>query len=358
MSPGGGECMGEFEAIGDAMTGGVLGRAVEPKSGEAGDGHTRESNCLNCGTRLDGPYCRECGQHAHVHRTLGAFFHDFAHGVLHFEGKIWRTLPLLVWKPGELTRRYVEGQRASFVSPIALFLFSVFLMFAVIHAVGAPDFSGENKVSINQDARQKKDVSDALETLRKQRAEAVAAGKSTTIQDAAITQLESRSGSPSAKQSRKAMDVSLGPELEWLQDPLNHAMKNPDLLLYKIQSNAYKFSWLLIPISVPFVWLLLLHRRRYRQFGVYDHTVFVTYSLAFATLVVVAATLVGKLVRSNDLAVMAISIIPPVHMYRQLRGAYDLSRFSAAWRALALAIFALIALSIFILILVALGAFD
>ena len=40
-----------------------------------------------------------------------------------------RTLPMLAWKPGELTRRYIDGQRARFVSPIALFLFCVFLMF-------------------------------------------------------------------------------------------------------------------------------------------------------------------------------------------------------------------------------------
>src|SRR6476660_7237638 len=133
--PSGGLRMGNFEAIGDAVTGGVLGRAVEPKAGE-GDGHTHETNCLNCGHPLDGPYCSACGQHAHVHRTLSAFFHDFLHGVLHFEGKIWRTLPLLAWKPGELTRRYIEGQRASFVSPIALFLFSVFLTFAVMGMLG------------------------------------------------------------------------------------------------------------------------------------------------------------------------------------------------------------------------------
>src|SRR5437763_3434704 len=123
--------MGEIGAIGDAIAGAVLGRAVEPNAGEA-DGHTHEGNCLNCGAPLIGPYCNQCGQHSHVHRTLGAFFHDFAHGVLHFEGKIWRTLPLLAWKPGDLTRRYISGQRASFVSPIALFLFSVFLMFAVL----------------------------------------------------------------------------------------------------------------------------------------------------------------------------------------------------------------------------------
>src|SRR4051812_433341 len=113
--------MGNFEAPGDAVTGGDVGRAVEPKACEtAPDGHTHETNCLNCGALLTGPYCHECGQHAQVHRTLSALFHDFLHGVLHFEGKIWRTLPLLAWRPGQLTRCYIEGQRARFVSPIAM----------------------------------------------------------------------------------------------------------------------------------------------------------------------------------------------------------------------------------------------
>jgi hypothetical protein len=87
--------MPDLEAFGDAVTGGVLGRAIEPKAGETADGHTREANCLNSGAALTGPFCHQCGQHAHVHRTLSAFFHDLLHGVLHFEGKIWRTLPLL-----------------------------------------------------------------------------------------------------------------------------------------------------------------------------------------------------------------------------------------------------------------------
>ena len=37
------------------------------------DGHTHETRCLNCGTPLLGGYCLGCGQHAHVHTTLGAF---------------------------------------------------------------------------------------------------------------------------------------------------------------------------------------------------------------------------------------------------------------------------------------------
>src|SRR5829696_6410311 len=105
---------------------------VEPLPGGGkdlpADGHSEERDCLNCGTRLVGPHCHGCGQHAHVHRTLGAFFHDLLHGAFHFEGKVWRTLPLLAWRPGRLTREYIEGRRESYLSPIALFLFAGFLL--------------------------------------------------------------------------------------------------------------------------------------------------------------------------------------------------------------------------------------
>ena len=117
---------GSEEVVGDIAAGALAARAIEPAHGEVGaDGHTHEAACLNCGTVLVGPHCHGCGQAAHVHRTLGAFFHDLLHGVFHFEGKIWRTLPMLAWQPGRLTREYIDGRRASYVSPIALFLFSV-----------------------------------------------------------------------------------------------------------------------------------------------------------------------------------------------------------------------------------------
>jgi len=82
-----------------------------------------------------------------------AFWHDLAHGVLHFEGKIWRTLPLLAWRPSALTRRYIDGERARFVSPMALFLFSVFLMFAIFSAVGGPFDSASNVQASAEAAR-------------------------------------------------------------------------------------------------------------------------------------------------------------------------------------------------------------
>jgi hypothetical protein len=341
--------VGNLEAVGDALTGGVLGRAVEPKAGETADGHTDERVCLNCGAPLAGPFCHQCGQHAHVHRTLSAFFHDFAHGVLHFEGKIFRTLPLLAWKPGQLTRDYIDGQRARFVSPIALFLFCVFLMFGVI-GLTSQSFSGKAAADAAREIQQDQTK---LSILQNQRA--TATGSIAAKLDEKIADLKSEVTALQAVKAGKVDAASFHIQSDLLggiDERLGKAAQNPELLFYKVKTNAYKFSWALIPISVPFVWLLFPFSRRFR---VYDHIVFVTYSLCFMMLLLTAGTLVGLV--SASLAGLA-WFVPPVHMYRQLRGTYGLSKRGAVWRTFALTIFAFIAISLFASLLVTIGVVD
>jgi uncharacterized protein DUF3667 len=346
--------MSDLEALGDAVTGGVVGRAIEPKAGEVADGHTHETSCLNCGTPLAGPYCHECGQEAHVHRTLSAFFHDFLHGVLHFEGKIWRTLPLLVWKPGELTRRYIDGQRASFVSPVALFLFFVFLTFAAVSLGGKS--AGPN--SAGAKAALADEVSDAKANIAKlemKRAIVVKTGAPTAKIDSDLSEARGELATLTSLEGHQLKGDATGiPDgvLPWLRAPLKKATDNPELLIYKIKTNAYKFSWALIPISAAFVWLLFPFNRRFR---LYDHIVFVTYSLCFMLLLFTVSTLVELVAAS--IASLAF-FVPPFHMYRQLKGTYALSRGGALWRTAALTIFAFMAISLFVSLLVALGLFD
>jgi hypothetical protein len=347
--------VGNFEAFGDAITGGVVGRAVEPKAGE-GDGRTHEANCLNCGAPLAGPFCHECGQHAHVHRTLAAFFHDFLHGVLHFEGKIWRTLPLLAWKPGELTRRYIDGQRASFVSPIALFLFCVFLTFAAMGLTGS--MFGHMPAEASKDiAKDLRNDEMRIATLEQQRAEFVKAGVSTAKVDRKLSDTRAEITMLKTLKEKNippgAFNIDGSDGLpDWLADTVGNARENPELLFFKLKTNAYKFSWALIPISVPFVWLLFPFSRRFRW---YDHIVFVTYSLCFMMLLLIAGTLVGLV--SSAIASLA-WFIPPIHMYRQLRGTYGVGRWGGIWRAAALGVFAFVAIGLFTSLLVTIGAMD
>lgn len=341
--------MGEFEALGDAVAGGMIGRAVEPSAGEPGaDGHTHEKNCLNCGTPLIGDFCYECGQKAHVHRTLTGFFHDLVHGVLHVEGKIWNTLPLLVWKPGELTRRYIDGERARFVSPIALFLFSVFLMYAAVSLLGNMSLPEEAKAGIQNELR----VNQAkLTELEKQRTAAEQAGKPTAALNEKIGDLRDEIKAMEAVREGK---LEVGGNLPgWVGSGISNAAKNPELVAYKLKTNAYKFSWLIIPLSVPFVWFLFPFSRRFR---LYDHTVFVTYSLCFMSLLVVAGLIFG----AAGMAGMAglLWLIPPVHMYRQLKGTYQLGWAGALWRVSLLAIFSFLVMGFFSAILVGMGTFE
>src|SRR5690349_22306240 len=74
----------------------------------------------------------------------------------------------------------------------------------------------------------------------------------------------------------------------WIRPFIENARDNPDLVSMRVQDAASKYSWLLIPFSVPFMWLLFPLRRR---FNTYDHTVFVTYSLSFMMLLVVVGGL-------------------------------------------------------------------
>lgn len=349
--------MGEFEAVSEAVTGALVGRAIEPAAGEAADGHTHERACLNCGAALTGPYCHECGQRAHVHRTLEAFFHDFLHGVLHFEGKIWRTLPLLAWRPGVLTRRYIDGQRARFVSPIALFLFSVFVMFAVLSMLGGSKthFGAERDLA----AAERATTAD-IRALEQKRAAAGADSAAVEDIDAdirsekndlAVIQELRRRGITEATFSRSTDNFNSS--VPWIEEAYHKAKQNPDLLLYKLKSNSYKWSWAIIPLSVPFVWLLFPFSRRFR---LYDHTVFVTYSVTFVTLLATVGSLLGQI--GLDALAPALAFVPPVHMYRQLRGTYGIGRGAALWRTAALLVFATIVLTAFVLLMATLGILD
>src|SRR3954452_9829742 len=269
--------MGDLDSVGEVVTGGLLASAVEPRAGgaRAGD-HTHEKNCLNCGAVLTGAYFGACGQKAHVHRSVRGFLQDFIAGLLNFEGKIWRTLPMLAWRPGEMTRRYIAGERAHFISPVALYLFTVFAMFAVLNFTG--EFSPANTTKHMQEGL-KTDIAEgqkklvALELKRKLTAEA---GKDVAELDRKIAKRKE-----DIRETRKVIQekVVTSGDLDegtpgWIRPFLQNARANPDMVSMKVQEAASRYSWLLIPISVPFMWLLFPFRRRYNT---YDHTVFVTY---------------------------------------------------------------------------------
>ena len=343
------------EGIGAAIEGGLLARAVEPNTGEAaGHSHAESVTCANCGTIYHGHYCPECGQKAHIHRSLAAIGHDIMHGVLHLDGKLWETLPLLAFKPGHLTRRYIAGERAKFVSPMSMFLFTVFAMFAVFQMVGisAPaDFGNGFVDGAAGPSVFQTNIQEQITTLEKERSSLAKADPRRESIDGELKVLQ-------RILTNTGTTASIGPSdtgIKFLDEGIIAKWKkNPGLMLYKLQSNGYKFSWLLIPLSVPFLWLMFLWRR---QFKAYDHAVFVTYSLGFMSLLFIVMSILGTIPSGGGWAFLLFAIAAPLHLYKQLRHAYGLTRFSAFWRFCVLLVAMQFVLTAFLLILGVLGAF-
>jgi hypothetical protein len=389
---------GEGEAAGDVLTGAIVAGTVEGNTGavpgQAGEGAT--GTCRNCGATLGGAYCSMCGQRAKLHRSLLSLGHEIVHGILHFEGKLWRTIPELFFHPGRLTRRYIDGERVKFISPMGLFLFTVFLMFAVFSMMSGGDsvlddggdvndavasFSKDWKsrnhaameatdekmaairkeldaegLSAEQRATRLKDL-DELESARKVM-NALAEGDLDELQAAAEAGDEQAAqGQLAQGESKKnRVDIGLWPSMERrLEAGIEQAQKNPSLLIYKLKINAYKISWALIPLSIPFLWLMFFWRRDVR---LYDHAIFVTYSISFMMLFLVLLALASAIGISSAIWGTALAFVPPIHLYKQLRHTYKLSRFGAFVRLWLMIFVVIFVLTIFAIVLFIVGVLD
>lgn len=101
-----------------------------------------ESQCHNCGVSLGaapGKFCPQCGQATTLHvPTVAEFVHEFANHYVALEGKLWRTLVTLFFKPGVLTREYLAGRRERYVLPLRLFLTFSIVFFIAIKFIEPP----------------------------------------------------------------------------------------------------------------------------------------------------------------------------------------------------------------------------
>ena len=351
----------DIEVIGGAATEGLVASAFETPTGRAGDAH---AVCADCGTETVGRFCHNCGNPSHIHRTLLHLGEELLHGVMHFDSRTWRTLPMLVFRPGRLTREWVEGKRARYVSPLAIFLFTIFIMFMLLSYMPAPkerpllngaaSAVAERRVAIAAAREELAKASPEKRVLAEAALKAAETGQAQIRTDAAgnvDVSYENLSDAIADAARKDQFDLDLGSNA--LNEKVRHKLENPQLALYKLQQTFYKFSFLLVPISIPFVALLFLWRR---SVTLYDHGVFILYSLTFMSLLTM---MVALLLRLNEglggFAAACVPAIVPAHMFFQLKGAYGLGLASTLWRTALLLIFASIALILFVLAVIWLG---
>ncbi|GGY99141.1 hypothetical protein GCM10007388_35950 [Pseudoduganella plicata] len=110
---------------------------LKPATIEAAGRHDVPASCRNCGTAVNGHYCAACGQETRLHMpSLGEFVHEFVGHYVALEGRLWRTLALLLFRPGALTNEYLAGRRRRYVEPLRLYLSLSILFFALMKLSG------------------------------------------------------------------------------------------------------------------------------------------------------------------------------------------------------------------------------
>ena len=96
------------------------------------------SACLNCGSPLVGQFCADCGQRdIPPYPSVRELAVDAFWELSGWDGRFATTVRALVRRPGMLTREFLEGRRARYISPLRLYLMASLVYFVL--AAAAPD---------------------------------------------------------------------------------------------------------------------------------------------------------------------------------------------------------------------------
>lgn len=89
--------------------------------------------CFSCEEPMEGLYCYACGnKNDNYRRSIWSLGVELFQSMTAFEGRIWRSLYSLIFKPGQMARDFADGARQKWTSPIRLFLATSLLLFGYI----------------------------------------------------------------------------------------------------------------------------------------------------------------------------------------------------------------------------------
>lgn len=277
-------------------------------------------DCLNCGIEVAGRFCQQCGQeNVEVKESFFQLLRHFVEDLTHFDGKLWKTVKLLLFKPGSLTKLYIEGKRASYIHPIRMYIFvsAVFFLFM---------FTGEAPVKpegAGPKANTSKDFASGLqEGLELDLDNDTVNYKTIAAYNAAQQKL------PSSKK-----DNWLDAELKKKGIELNEKYGGDNLkigkaLIEKFENYFSRMLYISLPIFAFFIWVL--YRRNKNHFFV-DHIIF-SIHIYCAFYIILFITQIVSIVNdffSDQLSGIIAFFVPlslVFYLYKSLKNHFNQSR--------------------------------
>lgn len=354
------------------------------------DGH-----CSNCGTALKGPICHSCGQDADTfHRPVWSLVLEVLDGFFSFDGRFWRTIPALMFRPGRITRHYLSGVRARYVQPFRLFIVAS-LAFFLVFSLDRDMFSGSGPDSeqlaeaeriLAQAETDDPEIAAQIDQLRERVGEAEEAQRAVEA-DPLVQQAQERQ---SRDEMERAMREALLPEdypdavrdedggsvtreladgtrmtveadgvdvlpysaRAYLADRIGHVIQDPDSWWRAVQTWTPRMIFVLLPIYA--LLLALMHFWR-RGLFLYDHLVVSLHFHSFLFFLMTALILASPLIGGWGIVIFA--LWSNFYLYRLHRRVYLNGRFMSLIRVILLDLIYLVVLSIAFLALLAVGLF-
>src|SRR5690606_20481515 len=88
-------------------------------------------------------YCHHCGQLNSTKRlTFNDFFEEFFSGIFAYDSRLYWTLRALLFKPGKISKDYIEGKRQRYANPYKFYLsvsILFFIFWGMTHEYGVED---------------------------------------------------------------------------------------------------------------------------------------------------------------------------------------------------------------------------
>ena len=295
---------GELELAG---LDGLDGLAAEAAVGiGAKPAHTHQ-NCLNCEAELHGRYCHDCGQNADDHhRSIAHLLWEAVEGFTHLDGRLAKTLPALLFRPGRLARDHIEGRRMRHVPPFRLFLICLLLfMFAAEAVLGGAKTTTATTTS--------------------------AAGHTFNAGLVKVDVSHTPDAKPLAVKPPPVSSQRNAALRSWLKAHVGRAAANREYFLMLVFEWMHRLAVVLLPILAGLLTIVYVYKRK---FYVYDHLVVSMQYLSFCFLLWAVVWIIPDPVQ--DWLFLPALIWTPFNLYLILRTAYGSSRVGAGLKAIGL----------------------
>jgi len=277
-------------------------------------------DCLNCGTEVAGRFCQQCGQeNVEVKESFFQLLVHFVEDLTHFDGKLWKTLKLLLFKPGSLTKLYIEGKRASYIHPIRMYLFISAVFFLFMFTGEVP----EKPEKIGTKTNQAKDFASGFqEGLNIDLDEDTVNFKTIAEYNASQQKL------PESKRDNWIDAVIKKKGIEINEKYNGDKLKIGKALIEKFEHYFSRMLYISLPIFAFFIWVL--YRRNKNHYFV-DHVIFSIHIYCAFYIVLFIAQMIATVkgyfnAEPSGVFVFLVAFILFFYLYKSLRNHFNQSR--------------------------------